>query len=117
MQLWQLRSRRGEPHRKSRSAITAASTTKSKVHHVRGEPLVLVHEVPCLGSALAPPALIPPRGGVQAARHTGHDNEREHMKQRHLCPRPAEVVPVSPPPEDIPQKLLTIHIVLPKRVL
>jgi hypothetical protein len=103
MQLWQLRSRRGEPHRKSRSAITAASTTKSKVHHVRGEPLVLVHEVPC--------------GGVQAARHTGHDNEREHMKQRHLCPRPAEVVPVSPPPEDIPQKLLTIHIVLPKRVL
>jgi hypothetical protein len=90
MQLWQLRSRRGEPHRKSRSAITAASTTKSKVHHVRGEPYgtgleVLIHEAPRLWSALAPPAFILPSGCIQAARHTSHDDhKREHVKQRHL---------------------------------
>jgi hypothetical protein len=74
---------------------------KSKIHHVRGESrgtrvTVFIHEAPPSESSerpvsgqlallLAPPPLIPQSGGIQAARHTSHDDhKREHVKQRHL---------------------------------
>jgi hypothetical protein len=51
------------------------------------------------------PALIPQSDAIQAARHACHDDyKRKHVEQRHLWLLWAEVIPVSPPRENISQK-------------